>query len=104
MLYSYDTTSRPKVVARARSRCGSLLNGPRSLEDYAAREEELRLRVERHELVRRAFRRPFEMWLATEYGLFLEEKGYQVDLRTLCDRAHTITPHNIAIIIVAHSL
>lgn len=74
----------------------ALSNGPRSLEDYAVRGEELRLRVERLELVRRAFQRPFEMWLATDYGLFLEEKGYQVELRTLCDR--NITPRNIAIV------
>lgn len=75
----------------------ALTNGSRVLlEDYAVRGEELRLRVERLELVRRAFQRPFEMWLATDYGLFLEEKGYQVDLRTLCDRS--ITPRNIAIV------
>lgn len=71
-------------------------SGHRSLEAYAERGEELRQQVERLELIRRAFQRPFEMWLTIDYALFLEENGYAVEMRQLCDRA--ITPRNVAIV------
>ena len=72
------------------------LSNRRNLEEYAARGEVLRMEVERLELVRRVFQRPFELWLTADYGLFLEENGYEVDMLQLCDRS--ITPRNIAIV------
>ena len=52
-------------------------------------------RVRRYELVRHLFRRPLELWLVLDYGLFLEESGYEVRLGTFCDR--TLTPRNLLV-------
>jgi len=49
--------------------------------------------VRRHELLRHLFRRPMELWMVLDYGLFLEEQGYQVRLGTFCDRS--LTPRNL---------
>jgi len=68
------------------------------LDEYAIKGETLRQLVERQELIRRAFQRPFELWLAMDCGLFLQESGYTVELRQLCDRS--VTPRNV--VIVAH--
>ncbi|SFL87189.1 methyltransferase [Marinobacter zhejiangensis] len=51
--------------------------------------------VRRHELVRHLFRRPLELWLVLDYGLYLEEQGYQVRLGTFCRRE--LTPRNLLI-------
>ena len=50
----------------------------------------------RLELVRTAFQRPLELWLICDLALYLEEQGYNVELRKLC--ARTVTPRNMAII------
>ena len=73
-------------------------DGPGALEAYAARGETLRREVERLELVRRAFARPMELWLATDLALALEESGTysSVHLRHLCDSK--VTPRNIAVV------
>lgn len=49
--------------------------------------------VRRFELIRHLFRRPLELWLVLDYGLYLEERGYRVRLGTFCDRA--LTPRNL---------
>ncbi|NMT62538.1 methyltransferase [Marinobacter orientalis] len=51
--------------------------------------------VRRHELVRHLFRRPLELWLVLDYGLFLEEQGFSVHLGTFCERQ--LTPRNLLI-------
>lgn len=48
------------------------------------------------ELVRLAFRRPLELWLTSDLGLYLEESGYEVEMRALCRRA--VTPRNIMLL------
>ncbi len=44
-------------------------------------------------LVRLAFRRPLEVWLALDRGLFLAEAGYRVTLREFCPPS--LTPRNL---------
>lgn len=51
------------------------------------------LQVCQHELVRHLFRRPLEIWLLLDYVLFLEEKGYDVEVGEFCSRA--LTPRNL---------
>lgn len=57
--------------------------------------------VRRHELVRHLFRRPLEVWMVLDYALFLEEKGYRVQLGQFCDRS--LTPRNLLIDAVRQS-
>lgn len=47
------------------------------------------------DLVRMAFRRPLELWLALDRVLTLEEAGYQVELSQFCQQS--LTPRNILI-------
>lgn len=49
--------------------------------------------VRRFELIRHLFRRPLELWMVLDYGLFLEEHGYSVRLGTFCERS--LTPRNL---------
>lgn len=51
--------------------------------------------VMRLNLVRLAFRRPLEVWLALDRLLFLERRGYRVNLTQFCDAA--LTPRNLLI-------
>lgn len=46
-------------------------------------------------IVRHAFRRPLEIWLALDLAVFLEERGYSVDLGSFCERR--LTPRNLLI-------
>ena len=58
--------------------------------------EELAARVARLDLVRRAFRRPLELWLVADLALFLSEHEYDVEVTALCPRA--VTPRNLMLI------
>lgn len=49
--------------------------------------------VARHSLLRHAFRRPLEIWLALDLAVFLENAGYAVQLTSFCPRA--LTPRNL---------
>lgn len=49
--------------------------------------------VVRYSIVRHAFRRPLEIWLATDMAVFLEEAGYAVQLACFCPRP--LTPRNL---------
>lgn len=46
-------------------------------------------------IVRHAFRRPLEIWLALDLAVFLERQGYSVDLGSFCERQ--LTPRNLLI-------
>ncbi|MDP3540323.1 MAG: methyltransferase [Azonexus sp.] len=46
-------------------------------------------------IVRHAFRRPLEIWLALDLAVFLEQQGYSVDLGSFCERR--LTPRNLLI-------
>ncbi len=64
--------------------------------DYARWQEhgwQRQREVRRYELLRHLFRRPLELWLVIDYGLFLQEQGYQVSLGEFCDRG--LTPRNL---------
>lgn len=52
--------------------------------------EVMRLSIARH-----AFRRPLEIWLALDLAVFLEERGYAVELGSFCERR--LTPRNLLI-------
>jgi hypothetical protein len=49
----------------------------------------------RLELMRLAFRRPLEVWLALDRALYLERRGYRVKLSEFCER--NLTPRNLLI-------
>jgi len=46
-------------------------------------------------IVRHAFRRPLEVWLALDLAVRLENDGYAVDLGRFCERP--LTPRNLLI-------
>jgi hypothetical protein len=54
------------------------------------RDEVMRLSIVRH-----AFRRAIEVWLALDLASFLGERGYEVSLGSFCDRR--LTPRNLLI-------
>ena len=45
------------------------------------------------ELVRSLFRRPMELWLLMDQALYLQEHGYQVQLKEFCE--HALSPRNL---------
>ena len=51
--------------------------------------------VMRLSIVRHAFRRPLEVWLALDLAVRLENDGYAVELRCFCERP--LTPRNLLI-------
>ncbi len=57
---------------------------------WQRRDEVMRLSIVRH-----AFRRAIEVWLALDLGCFLAERGYEVGLGRFCDRR--LTPRNLLI-------
>ena len=62
---------------------------------YLLKAEQALLQQRRLELVQHLFRRPLELWLVLDRAIFLQEQGYQVQLRQLCDTQ--ITPRNLLI-------
>lgn len=57
---------------------------------WQRRDEVMRLSIVRH-----AFRRAIEVWLALDLACFLNESGYEVGLGSFCDRR--LTPRNLLI-------
>ncbi len=51
--------------------------------------------VRRLELIGHLFRRPLEVWLVLDRALFLESRGYRVQVGEFCSR--TLTPRNLLI-------
>ena len=50
---------------------------------------------DRLSIVRHAFRRPLEIWLALDLAVRLENDGYSVSLGRFCERR--LTPRNLLI-------
>ncbi|MNE62192.1 hypothetical protein D3C76_1770990 [compost metagenome] len=48
------------------------------------------------ELLRNLFRRPLEMWLVLDRGLYLQEQGYRVQLGVFCEQP--LTPRNLMLL------
>lgn len=66
--------------------------------DYAEYEDKGRQRywqMERMSLVQQPYRRALELWLVLDKALFLEQKGYKVELSQFCSRE--TTPRNILV-------
>lgn len=63
--------------------------------EFAARGWQRRDEVMRLPVVRHAFRRAIEVWLALDLACFLNERGYEVGLGSFCDRR--LTPRNLLI-------
>lgn len=80
-------------LARLTQREG--LDAPVAPEVWEARGGQRLREVRRLDLVRLAFRRPLEIWLALDRALFLERQGYQVRLSEFCPRG--VTPRNLLI-------
>ena len=51
--------------------------------------------VMRLSIIRHAFRRPLEVWLALDLAVLLENDGYSVSLGRFCERR--LTPRNLLI-------
>ena len=64
-------------------------------EAVEARGWERQREVRRLDLLRLAFRRPLEIWLALDRALYLERHGYHVTLSEFCSRR--LTPRNLLI-------
>ena len=64
-------------------------------DNYLTLGEMRRQQVVKLDLARQLFRRPLELWLALDRVIFLEEKGYRVDLSEFCERK--TTPRNLLI-------
>ena len=52
-------------------------------------------RARRLGLVRAAFRRPLEVWLALDRAVWLADRGLAVEVGTFCERA--VTPRNVLV-------
>lgn len=78
--------------------CREGLSLPPSVNWHQWESEGLRRRDEmaRLELVRHAFRRPLEVWLALDIAVALEQAGYSVRMGTFCERA--LTPRNLMVL------
>ncbi|MCW5581721.1 MAG: methyltransferase, partial [Luteimonas sp.] len=63
---------------------------------WQAQGERRRLEVRRHELVRHAFRRALEAWLVLDLALGLEERSFDVEAGTFCERR--LTPRNLLVL------
>ncbi|QSP95327.1 methyltransferase [Marinobacter salinisoli] len=74
---------------------GLSLTATVNFEHWQAEGERRWLQVKQYELVRHLFRRPLELWLVLDYGLYLEEQGYRVRIGEFCDRS--LTPRNLLI-------
>lgn len=57
--------------------------------------------MERLSLLQQGFRRLLEMWLVMDKAMFLEERGYRVELSEFCSRE--VTPRNILLHAIRHS-
>ncbi|KAB2968719.1 methyltransferase [Zoogloea sp.] len=81
---------------RLAEREGLALDGGLDAARWLAVGEQRRGEVRRLELVRHAFRRPLEIWLALDVALGLEEAGFQARLGTFCERS--LTPRNLMVV------
>lgn len=79
------------LAARAQLRLPGHINWAHWEHAGAARREQ----VLRLEIVRHAYRRPLEIWLALDLALGLQERGFEVQIGCFCTR--TLTPRNILI-------
>lgn len=62
---------------------------------YQQQGEALFWEMEKLSLVQQVFRRPLELWLALDRGMYLQEQGYQVSISQFCNKS--VTPRNILI-------
>ncbi|KAF0862371.1 methyltransferase [Pseudomonas sp. LD120] len=72
---------------------------PLGVQDWSALETagwQRLAQVRNLELLRGLFRRPLELWLVLDRGLFLQQQGYQVQLGTFCPAP--LTPRNLLLL------
>ncbi|PFG55873.1 methyltransferase family protein [Vibrio sp. ES.051] len=74
---------------------GLKLNPEIDFEQFEALAEERFWQMERMSLVQLVFQRSLEVWLALDKALYLQERGYRVNLSEFCPKS--ITPRNILI-------
>lgn len=85
----------PDFLARMAEREGLPLPSRSVGVEFEAKGWQRRDQVMRLSIVRHAFRRPIEVWLALDLACFLAERGYQVGLGSFCDRR--LTPRNLLV-------
>lgn len=78
----------------ARAKCISA-QPQRSTEEYSAMGKALLNRAERLELARMLFRRLLELRCVLDSALYLQEQGYQCEVKAFCDPA--VSPRNLLI-------
>ena len=71
------------------------VGGARSSEAFEAVGWQRQREVMRLSVVRHAFRRALEVWLVLDLAVFLEQRGYAVELGTFCERS--LSPRNLLI-------
>jgi hypothetical protein len=82
-------------MARVAQRENLVLPGESDWDALEARGWQRQREVRRLDLLRLAFRRPLEIWLALDRALYLERHGYSVTLSEFCPRR--LTPRNLLI-------
>lgn len=85
----------PDFLGRMAAREGLPLPSPRAVAECEARGWQRHDEVGRLAIVRHAFRRAIEVWLALDLACFLEGRDYVVGLGSFCDRQ--LTPRNLLI-------
>lgn len=82
-------------VGRLAEREGHPLGMRRGLAEFECIGWQRQRELMRLSVVRHVFRRPLEIWLALDLAVYLENRGYAVDLGSFC--ARRLTPRNLLI-------
>ena len=81
-----------RLAAREALKLPARVDWPHWESEGRRRRDEMR----RLEVVRHAFRRPLEVWLALDLTLALEQAGFSVRIGTFCERS--LTPRNLMLL------
>lgn len=82
-------------LAKMAEREGLPLPSASVVHEFEARGWQRRHDLMRLSIVRHAFRRALEVWLALDLAVYLEDRGYAVNLGSFCERH--LTPRNLLI-------
>ena len=94
--FEHCVTAPGRNLPQRQQLAGALRGGGWRLGDYVAAAEMRQRRIARLELVRKAYRRPLEVWLVADLAMYLEERGYSVEIRTLWKKE--VTPRNMVLV------
>ena len=94
--FDHCVTAPGRNLPQRQQLAGALCGGGWRLGDYVRAAEVRQRRIARLELVRKAYRRPLEVWLVADLAMYLEERGYSVEIKTLCKKE--VTPRNMVLV------